>query len=108
MAVYNFMYNCGHQGKIEIDHHIYDAGERYNIIDDTADNDCLECKNKKVEKFDFARMTLTIKKGYVVTGERNQETVESEVTNLLRSFEEQAREKGFMFNISSFRMINEE
>jgi hypothetical protein len=68
----------------------------------------LERLTEVTEKFDFSRMTLTIKKGYVVTRERNQETVESEITELLSSFERQAREKGLMFSISSFRMINEE
>jgi hypothetical protein len=58
------------------------------------------------EKFDFARMTLTIKKGYQVF--ENKETEEKEVSELLNNFQKQARDKGFMFGISSFKMENNE
>jgi hypothetical protein len=68
--------------------------------------DYLELKEKKGEPeeiFDFARMTLTVKSGY--QGEV-KETTKEIVMNLLNDFQQQAREKGFMFGISSFKMEN--
>ena len=46
MANITFHYNCSHSGHIDVDTEMMDSEDRANLIDEIANNDCPECKNK--------------------------------------------------------------
>lgn len=42
--IYNFAYNCGHIGKINLDHCKFTMGERISMVDEASNQDCTDCK----------------------------------------------------------------
>lgn len=98
MAVYSFRYNCGHEGKIRIDHHKFSPSERFDMIDDASDQDCANCKKGiKVAKI-----------GSIIHGTMKTEDLIPAFTGVLKEFDVEKIFTDLIKECENFRALEPE